>query len=200
MTTDNGGNNARADGVFEADPFLPNLIPATPFAMVPGGNTNSIQIRTLGAANQCIYEFQVQGFCLVMGAAVPEEASTSTRPPPRRPVHTAPAALPCLLLLTDSCSHTHTCAAHASDKLHHRCGTRRVGVHLQRSGTHRRAGSSGGAGSAGGGGASAGMNPAPVRCGEKPAFLTAHMLNATLAYMWHSMGDWVRYCVTVRAR
>lgn len=65
IVTDASGNNAEADGTFPADRTNPTLLPPLPFVVTAGGDSNGIQIRTLGSSGQCIYGFQVgaRGLC-----------------------------------------------------------------------------------------------------------------------------------------
>jgi hypothetical protein len=58
ISSDSSGKNQQADGTFKADPVTPTLVPASPFVLSPGGNNNSLLLRTLTTG--CIYEFVVR--------------------------------------------------------------------------------------------------------------------------------------------
>lgn len=57
LSADSSGANPQADGAFPQDSVRPALVPATLVLLVPGGNPNSLQLRTL--TTQCIHEFTV---------------------------------------------------------------------------------------------------------------------------------------------
>lgn len=57
VSSDSSGKNYQGDGSFRADSVSPKLVPATAILLLPGGNPNTLQMRTL--TSQCIYEFTV---------------------------------------------------------------------------------------------------------------------------------------------